>query len=110
MTDLISIDENGNKWFEMDSHTYGLTLDNRLLDSDGIPFHSDAFSTGIIDELSDLEVETTIAKCINSRCYTESQKLCELMSYIQEDDYEKEETRYIFDDESELVDNNGVLK
>lgn len=34
----IETNENGVTWYKLDGETYGVTLDGRLLDCDGIPY------------------------------------------------------------------------
>ena len=38
---FLSDDDNGNKWYEVNGSTYGVTTDGRIMDKDGIPFPSD---------------------------------------------------------------------
>ena len=34
----ITTDGNGNKWFNIDGNTYGITEDGRVMDDQGIPY------------------------------------------------------------------------
>ena len=47
----ITTDRNHNRWVSLNNTVYGITLDNRVMDEDGIPFHSEASEALLLEIL-----------------------------------------------------------